>query len=122
VLVIIILIILLILPQLLDKIETAKMNAEIAESRTATVALQTVLTMAYEDAGTDKILNRTDIYNVRPTKLCRKEMRDLADIEMGRITHIKVGAMNEVNGFVYKTLKGSIVVFDAGVYTVTDLY
>jgi type II secretory pathway pseudopilin PulG len=122
VLVLIILIIMLILPNLLDKIETAKMNAEIAESRNATVALQATLTLSYADSNTDKMLDKTDIYNVRPTKECRKVMNELVGFELGRITHIKIGDINGVIGFVYTTLKGSTVIFDDGEYTVTDLY
>jgi hypothetical protein len=112
----------LILPNLSGKIETAKTNAEIAETRTATLALQSVLTFSYADVDLRKVLNNTDIYNVRPTKDCREEMKKLTGTELGQITHIKLGDAGGVTGFVYKTLKGSTVIFDGGTYTVSDLY
>jgi prepilin-type N-terminal cleavage/methylation domain-containing protein len=122
VLVIIVALAAILLPFAFNRIDEAKTNAEIAETRTIAVAVQTMMTMTYERADDDGLLDRTDLYDVRLTSAGREKLNDLTGMDAGPLTHIKIDDRNAVNGFVYRTERGSQVVYDEGAYSVVELY
>jgi type II secretory pathway pseudopilin PulG len=122
VLVIIVMLAAILIPFSMDKINEAKGNAEIAETRMIVVGLQTMMTAAYASGREDVLLDKTDMYNICLSETGEQELVDLLDMEAGVITQIKIDEQNEVNGFVYETEKGSQLVYDEGKYVIVDLY
>jgi type IV pilus assembly protein PilA len=122
VLVIIALLIALLIPYVIDTINDAKTKAEIAETRNIVVALQTVLSLSYDDKIEREFLDRTDIYNLVLTKRGKREIKDLLGIEYGKISHIKASSSNKLTGFHYVTVRGSTVIFEKDKLSMKELY
>ncbi|MDR3304886.1 MAG: hypothetical protein LBS85_02485 [Clostridiales Family XIII bacterium] len=124
VLVILALLAALLLPKVLHYIDEAKSNAEIAETRTVTVTLQSILSLNYDsEPETDAAyFDRTDTYNIRLTDRAHEEMVALCETELGDVDHILIGGGNMLISYQYRTLLGSVVLYKDGDYSVLELY
>jgi len=112
----------ILLPNILSKAKEAKKTSEIYEARMTLIALQTALTADREEGKRDRILNRTDVYNVRPTEYGLRKMKEYAGIPIGTVSNIKVTPSDSVYGFVYYSTHESIVIYDRGEYTISVLH
>ena len=125
-LIVVILVILLIaafvLPNVFSKVKETKKTSEIYEARMTLIALQTALVADREDGQRDRILDRTDVYNVCPTKYGLEQMKKYAGIPIGSVSNIKVTPGDSVYGFVYYSTHESIVIYEKGEYTISVLH
>ena len=121
------------LPPVIDNIRLAKESAETAETQTAAVTLQALLSMTYanEIRNPDgKSLSLEDLTwtdanepdNVRLTYRAYAELMELAGVNFGYISHVVVEGRVNLVSFRYETLQGSIVEFYQGQYEIIQLY
>ncbi|MDR0853813.1 MAG: hypothetical protein LBN34_05535 [Clostridiales Family XIII bacterium] len=126
VLLIIVLLAAIILPKVVDEINIARSRAEIAETRTAMVGLQSIITFSYEDADREngvKYFNNIDTYNIKLTEAGYEKIDKLTDEDVGKIENIILGiGDSSVQSFRYTTQRGSTVLYINGSYTVEKLY
>ncbi|MDR0852297.1 MAG: prepilin-type N-terminal cleavage/methylation domain-containing protein [Clostridiales Family XIII bacterium] len=111
----------ILLPIALRYIDDAKRNAEIAETRTVTIALQATLDLGFADGNTYSYINRTDIYDLRLSEAGQAAIENLIGTEIGAVSHIVFTEGNTLQSYEYLTLGKSVVVYDNGNYTVTEL-
>jgi type II secretory pathway pseudopilin PulG len=133
VLIIIALLAVLLIPSVIDNIRIAKETAEIAQTQTAAVTLQALLTMTYSNEIRNpdgSSLSFDDIIRIDPkdrtnTTLSYRgyaEMYDLAGIGFGSIDNVVVENRINLISFRYTTENGSIVDFNRGQYFIIELY
>ena len=121
------------LPMAYSSVRVAKEKAEIAETQTATLTLQAVLTITYGKAvigDKDGLLSITDLIyfdtddvrNVKLTEMAYREMKDLAGVNFGVVENIVLESNIVLASFRYYTLSGSTVDYNNGQYFVVELY
>ena len=134
VLVIISLLLAILLPKVLENIQAAKESAEIVETYMVTISLQSLLIMTYGNEITDEdtgdqltIADLTyfdveDRSNIKLTYKAYREMKQLAGTNFGVVENIVLKNRITLYSFRYYTPNGSIVDYNNGRYSVTELY
>jgi len=133
VLLIVALIIAFLLPRVVGNIRFAKESAEIAETQTVTLALQSLLAMTYGSEIKDeegRVLNIGDLIyfdahdrsNVKLTPEGYRAMQELVGIRFGLVEYIVLENITTLQQFRYTTPQGSIVDYNRGEYFVVELY
>jgi prepilin-type N-terminal cleavage/methylation domain-containing protein len=111
----------ILLPIALHYVDDAKKNAEIAETRTITLALQATLDLSYVDRDTYEYINRTDIYDVRLSKAGTEAVEEMIGTSIGTVTHLAFDTSNELLSYIYISLTGATIQYERGEYTVLSL-
>jgi len=133
VLLIVALLIAFLLPRVVGNIRFAKESAEIAETHTVTLALQSLLVMTYgheitDDQGrplTVEDLTYFDYHDRRNLKLtpeAYRAMEELSGARFGIVEYIVLENITTLRQFRYTTPHGSIVDYNNGEYFVVELY
>ena len=133
VLLIVALIIALIVPRVVGNIQVAKESAEIAETRTVTLTLQSLLVMTYGNEMTNEkgelltvhdltFFDANDRRNVQLTPEAYRAMEELAGITFGKVEYIVLENVTALQQFRYTTPHGSLVDYNQGEYFVVKLY
>ena len=133
VMVILALLAVILIPMVVDNIRTAKESAEIAQTQTAAVTLQALLTMTYANEirnpdGSSLSFNdliRTDPEDRTNTTLTYRayaEMHDLAGVGFGSIDQVVIEDRVTLISFRYTTPSGSLVDFNRGQYFIIELH
>jgi type II secretory pathway pseudopilin PulG len=122
VIIIVALLLAILVPKVVQYINSAKADYEMSEARTVVTALQVINTITYEHADLETndpgLYDRTDVYNMTLTKKGHQEVEDLASMEIGKIDQIVFEDSGQLKSLRYFTIDGSIVYYDSSHYTV----
>jgi competence protein ComGC len=123
----------ILIPLIIGNIRLAREKGEIEETRTVTITIQTLLSIANSEGVTAKELNAPDDSgyfhtdperddNMTLTGNAYAAMEDLARIRFGYVDQVQMKDVYSLVSFRYRTPNGSIVQYKDGVYTVLELY
>jgi len=123
----------ILIPMVVDNIRTAKESAEIAQTQTAAVTLQALLTMTYANEirnpdgsslSYDDLIRTDpeDRKNITLTYRAYAEMHDLAGVGFGEVNQVVIEDRITLISFRYTTPSGSIVDFYRGQYFIVELH
>jgi len=133
VLLIVSLLIVFLLPRVTDNIRYAKESAEISDTQTVTITLQTLLFMTYGNELTNErgepltiedltYFDTHDRRNVKLTQEAYRAMEELSGTTFGYVEYIVLENITTLQQFRYTTRQGSIVDYNKGDYFVIELY
>jgi competence protein ComGC len=126
-------VIVILVPVLVSNIRQAREKGEIEETRTVTIALQAILSLANGDDVSENDMHAvgdTGFFHTDPksddnmtlTAKAYAEMEALAMIKLGYVDRVKMRSAYTVESFRYRTPNGSLVEYQSGEYTVLELY
>lgn len=123
VLVIIVLLSAILLPLVTHYIDDAKENAEISETRSVRVTIQTMISenSVYND-GLKDIIELVEFDKYKLTDKGKERAEELLKTDIGIAENIKINEDNILIKFSYKTVNGSVIIYENGSYIARSVY
>lgn len=122
VLVVIVLLLAILLPLVIDYIDDAKRDAELAEARSVRVAIQAMIIDNEIDDNLDEMIEFVDYENFGLSKKGKERVEELIRTKIGRAEYITINKNNNMTELTYFTVNGSKILYNNGNYSVEYLY